>query len=116
MAVHTLRGPYLLSRSKIESVVPPKSPGVFILGRLNTRGTLNRVEVLGRSDFDLAAELRDHARALVHQAFLFETASTALSAFEMECGLYHEFRLADFLHPERPRHTAWKCPVCKHYP
>ena len=95
--------------------MPPKLPGVFVLGRLNTRGALNRVEILGRSDFDLASELKDHARALVHQAFLFETALSAAAAFEMECELYHEFRLVDFLHPERPRYTTWKCPVCKHY-
>ncbi|HEX9465609.1 MAG TPA: hypothetical protein VGB82_23655 [Alphaproteobacteria bacterium] len=113
MTIFTLSGPHPLSGFAIGNVVPWQTPGVFVLGRLTSRGALRPVQLVGRSDSDLAAALREHARRYEAQAFLFERARSALAAFEMECELFHRLRSPELRHPQRTHGTTWRCPVCE---
>ncbi len=92
-----MSGPYPLSHYSIDSNVPRNTAGVFVLGTINGRGPLKVVEALGRSDSDLAQELKQHVGKAA--GFLFQRAGSAVAAFQMECELYHQIRRFDFPHP-----------------
>ena len=111
MATFTMSGPFPLSHQNIDSRIPPSTAGVFVLGTIDNRGTIKVVEVLGRSDNDLAGQLKQHVGRA--DGFLFQIAPTPTEAFHMECDLYHRLGRADFLHPVRPAGTALLCPICQ---
>jgi hypothetical protein len=111
MAIFTMSGPFPLSHTSIESRIPPSTAGVFVIGTIDDRGTLKAVDVLGRSDSDLAGQLKLHVGRAA--GFLFQTAPSPNDAFNMECDLYHRLRRSDLLHPVRPAGTTLLCPVCQ---
>jgi hypothetical protein len=113
MPIYAMSGPYLLADNTILASVPYRTPGVFVLGQLNARGALGTVHLIGRSDTDIAAALRNHARRYQAQAFLFEAARSALQAFEMECELFHQVNKSDLPYPARSEGMGWMCPTCK---
>lgn len=110
MAVFTMSGPFPLSRAAIDSNIPAARAGIFVLGTLDKRGSLTRVERLGRSDADLASELK----RLIGKfpAFLFQLAPSATDAFRVECELFHQIRRLDLPHPVRPSGIDTRCPIC----
>ncbi len=110
MPVFTMSGPYPLSHRGIDSNIPLGTAGVFVLGTINGRGNLKVVEAIGRSDSDLAAELKRHVGK--SPEFLFQRAGSAAEAFQMECDLFHQIRRFDFPHPVRPSGTLLKCSIC----
>ena len=111
MPLFTMTGPYRLTSYVLETVVPPQTPGVYVLGRLSGRGVLEMPKLIGRSDVDLRAALKAHAGK--HEGFLYERAGSPMGAFAMECELFHHFRDLELPHPARAANTTWKCPVCK---
>jgi hypothetical protein len=111
MASFSMSGPFPLSHQNIESRIPPSTAGVFVLGTIDSRGSLKVVEALGRSDSDLAGQLKQHVGRA--GGFLFQTAPSPTDAFHMECDLYHRMGRADFLHPVRPAATNLLCPICQ---
>ena len=109
MSKLSLTGPYRLTAAAIAEHVPIGVAGVFMVGELDG-GIMVRATHLGRSDTDVAAELR----ALVGQApgFLCQIATTAAEAFHLECALFHEVRRLDLPHPVRPRGADLSCAIC----
>jgi hypothetical protein len=104
-----LRGPFDLEDEVIDDKVAPRRPGVFLLGGSGVF-TLQDAWV-GRSDTDVNNQL--HVYVDSYRYFSFQYSSSALEAFEMECGIFHDVHPHDnALHPLRPRGTDWKCPRC----
>ena len=109
--------PYILSASSIAKVVKRTSAGTYALGCMPENGNGFSVLYIGRSDHDLAQELRDwvgeNAR---YKAFIFSYAPDPKSAFDKECGDFHDFggidRLENAGHPQRPSVADWQCPRC----
>lgn len=110
MPIFALRGPFPLSHVSIDNQVGPNLRGIFVLGRISARGVLRKMDVLGRSDDDLAHELKRYVGT--HEGFLFQSAASPAEAFHMECGLYHQIKRSDFVHPARPAGTALRCALC----
>jgi hypothetical protein len=111
MAIFSMSGPFPLSHHNIDSRIPPSTAGVFVIGAIGDGGTLKVVEVLGRSDSDLAGQLKLHVGR--PGGFLYQTAPSPADAFHMECDIYHRLGRADFLHPVRPAGTTLLCAACQ---
>ena len=78
----------------------------------NDEGTF-LVGYVGISDSDVNDRLKYWARNSKRPLFKFSYATSAKSAFEKECGHYHDFDPpSNNIHPQRPDGTDWKCPVC----
>ena len=108
-AIPGLRGPYILSWEEIGRTVQRASPGVFVLGTLET--ALSRPSIVGRSDTDLARRLRFYAGFDTH--FGFSLCASAEIAFLAECELFHDLEPAfSLLHPELPEGLGLRCPRC----
>lgn len=105
-----MRGPYSLSHHVIDKAIGRDLRGIFVLGKISARGFLRRVDVLGRSDDDLARELKRHVGR--HEGFLFQPVSSPVEAFHMECEFYHQLKRVDFPHPVRPVGTTLDCALC----
>ena len=109
--------PYSLSARTVAEVVKRTSAGNYALGRVQENGNGFCVLYVGRSDKDLARELRgwvgEKAR---YKAFIFSYARDPKTAFEKECENFHDFggteRLDNAGHPQRPAETDWQCPRC----
>lgn len=110
-----MKGPYALTKSKIDEVVTKTSAGNYALGHTNDNGAFI-VQYVGRSDSDVNAELKSKTNTKYKQ-FKFSYATSPKAAFEKECRNYHDFggkdKLDNDIHPARPADTDWKCPVCK---
>lgn len=107
-------GPWNLTNNGIDSAITQTSPGAYALGRTGDDGTFF-ISYVGRSDDDLNRRLKDHVGA--YKTFKAGYLSGALSAFQKECQLYHDFggvegKLDNKAHPDRPKGSAAKCPVC----
>ncbi len=106
-----MKGPYWLSDSNIDDKVTKTSPGVYEL----LKSYDGPVKYVGRSDSDLNARLK-HWVGRDYTYFKFQYCSSAKTAFEKECRLYHYHggsdKLDNKIHPQRPAGTDWKCPVC----
>jgi len=110
MVAFTLRGPYRLMSEVIRTFVPPRIPGVFVLGPI-TPGGINLIDAVGRADHDLAAALIGLVGS--NSGFMFATASSVAEAFGMECTLFHEnFLTGRRPHPVAPLNASLPCPVC----
>jgi hypothetical protein len=110
-----MKGPYALTKSKIDEVVTRTSAGNYALGYTNDKGAFIP-RYVGRSDSDVNAELKSKV-STKHKQFKFSYATSPKAAFEKECRNYHDFggkdKLDNDIHPARPAGTDWKCPVCK---
>ena len=116
MASTGLGSPYVLTDTKIDSVVSKTSPGAYALGYVKSDGTFV-VLYVGRSDDDLNGRLHKwvgERKKYTH--FKAAYYSSPKAAFEKECHLYHDFggekSLDNEVHPARPANTNWECPVC----
>jgi hypothetical protein len=109
MATLMMSGPHALTHSAIDRNVPRHTAGIFILGRLDG-GVLTKVGRVGRSDSDLADELRRFVGKW--PGFLFQAASSRIDAFHLECALFHEVKRLDLPHPVRPEGTDFTCTIC----
>jgi|HubBroStandDraft_1064217.scaffolds.fasta_scaffold248710_1 hypothetical protein len=113
MGSTVLSGPYLLVTGGINHAVTRKSPGIYCLGKTDTRIRKFIIYYTGRADDDLAKRLKDHVRKWYPQ-FKFAYASSPQSAFQWECELCHDFGIlgGGGVHPARPADSGWKCPRC----
>jgi hypothetical protein len=110
-----MEGPYNFDINTIEEIVAKVSSGNFALGRKNEAGTF-LVGRIGRSDTDLAAELKSWISKTDRPLFKFRYAISPRDAFGMECENFHDFvKNGKGKHPERPANTDWKCPRCNFY-
>lgn len=106
-----LNGPYDLTSNGVANAVTRSSAGVYALGK--TENGAFHIYYVGRSDSDVAGRLQQHVVKWYPQ-FKFDYFSSAKSAFEKECHLYHDFSPKDNdVHPARPRDTNWICPACR---
>lgn len=105
-----MEGPFRLTVDEIDAVIEAGTAGAFAIGHVDYRGRFV-VQYVGRSDSDLRSQLRSKIGSepyFKHQCF-----ATPQQAFEKECELFHSFQPpGNFLHPERPSGTDWKCPSC----
>jgi hypothetical protein len=89
------------------------SSSVFVLGgiRKSLDGKLRfRIRWVSHVDGNLGVELRKYIGQF--KAFRFKFFRSTHTAFERECQIYHDFRPREnAVHPTRPRHTRFKCPV-----
>ena len=111
MEIPELNGPFKLTNSNVSIHLRKGVLGAFVLGPLRADGHLT-VRLTGRSDVDMAGDLRRHIDK--YDAFGFARAMSAAEALEMECLLYHHFEPVDnAAHPDRPAESDGTCPVCK---
>jgi hypothetical protein len=105
-----LYGPHPLRQDTIKELLILASPGTYVLGDAGTEGF--RARRVGRSDYDVAARLREFVG--FYSAFKFTYCDSARVAFERECELYHAFAasLDSPLHPSRRSYSVWRCPHC----
>lgn len=105
-----LMGPYDLTFSSVESVLPRSGGGVFAVGYVDSSSRF-RVQRVGRD----ARDLRTFLKSLIGSSnqFKYKLTTTEREAFEIECQLFHELRPpSNFSHPDRPRGSGWRCPHC----
>jgi len=109
---------YSLNAQTVAKVLTKASAGSYVLGRVEENGFC--ALYVGRSDTDLAQELRDWVgESARYKVFLFTYASSAKAAFEKECEDFHDFGGTEHLdnpgHPQRSDGTDWLCPQCDCY-
>lgn len=105
-----LNGPFNLSYDDLEARVPGHICGYFALGYLDSREKF-RVQHVGRDDSDMQLRLKTLIGSSLK--FKFMATRTPKEAFEGECELFHRLRPpGNLIHPDRPRGSGWRCPVC----
>jgi hypothetical protein len=105
-----LRGPYALVYDVVDAEVADNHPGTYVLGYIDFQGRFC-VNFVGSSPTDLRAKLKE--RIGTAQCFKFRHFVSDRAAFEKECELFHQFLPSgNFLHPDRPPNTTWRCPRC----
>ncbi len=107
---------YAFTTQWIDEVVPEGYAGCYVLG--NASGERFEARYVGRSDSDIHQELMAQKRPGAHNQckyFKYGLAESAQVAFEIECQVYHEsggsHSLDNKMHPSRPKHSGWQCPV-----
>jgi hypothetical protein len=106
-----LAGPYRLSFDEIDAALTRTSAGVYALGYPDTEGRFC-INHIGRADKDLRARLMETIGSDV--LFKYGYFSSAKTAFEKECELFHDIRPpGNRIHPDRPRGTQLECPRCR---
>ena len=120
MASLNMIGPFELTTEKVNEVVKETKPGNYGLGFQDEKDWKFGVQLIGRADADLKAELLTQVGKAQYSRFMYSYADTAKTAFEKECWNYHNFGgkkyLANQSHPQKPAGAAdCKCPVpgCK---
>jgi hypothetical protein len=110
-----MAGFYELDVETIDSTVTRTCCGNYGLGYIKDGDFY--VKYVGRSDTDLKARLKNHIGN--YKYFKYSYATSPKAAFEKECQNFHDFgeteKLDNKMHPDRPKDTNWKCPVCKIY-
>ncbi|WP_421304111.1 hypothetical protein [Aeromonas veronii] len=118
MASLGLKGPFVLDYDTINEKITEKNAGNYALGSPSSSGGLI-VQYVGRSDTDLNARLKQHATTGTYTHFKFDYATSPKAAFEKECHNFHDFgeeiKLANAMHPDRPKDANWKCPACNKF-
>ncbi len=110
MVIPTLSGSIELSDQRIDAIITEGGAGVYILGPNGVNGGVY-VRLVGRSDVNLRARLKQHVGR--HSHFVYSYADSPLAAFQAECKLYHYYEPREnAAHPVRPRNADWKCPGC----
>lgn len=104
-------GPYQLNPLSISELVGTLRCGVYVLTRDD-----GIYRYVGRSDTDVFRRLFSWV-GKDYTAFTFCLTPTAQQAYEMECQLYHQWKLQldNENHPDRPFRGAW-CPICENNP
>jgi hypothetical protein len=112
-----MEGPYSLNKENVEKYVFSK-PGVYYLAY--TENDKEVVYCVGRSNDNLKQHLidflpedgfADETKKDLYKLYL-EYASTAKSAYELECQWYHKYATGSAdVHPAKT-HPTWICPVC----
>lgn len=100
---------YRLRPWVVRALIPPGRVGSYTLYD-NDSPHYN-----GRSDFDLAGRLAQHARAERGDYFSYDVHGRADAAYLVECAGYH-LRIAaatTLIHPAAPRGVAVSCPFCR---
>lgn len=102
--------PYPLNVDVIEAMVPPSTPGVFVVGYDRTFDAR-----IGRADVDLRRSLEELSDRYGY--FHFEIVHTRKDRFERECELFHRLggdrgQLDNEEHPLPPPGPQLKCPIC----
>jgi hypothetical protein len=111
MAKPVMAGPFPLVNTAIS--VMPNAPGIYCLGSVERGGKFGAYFV-GRSDADIASQLRRHIGN--YRAYTYVLAETPFDAFQMECEIYHMLNPPDnAAHPARPSATEWTCPGCSKF-
>lgn len=109
-----MRGPFDLDEATINRTIPATTPGNFAIGYVKENGAFV-TRFVGRSDSDVAAELRRHETDSSTK-FKWSSAPSVLAAFEKQCRNFHDFggynALENEDHPEPPNGMNWKCPFC----
>jgi hypothetical protein len=104
-----MRGPFVLSKSCVNMVVPPQVRGVFALS--NSKDSL---EILKHSDDSACEEIKGFFTQFKY--FWFELAANPHEAFNIECEIYHG-RLTPHnngkVHPKAPEDSGWHCSICR---
>lgn len=112
MASLNMNGPYDLTSQEIDKVITKTSAGNYALGKMNGESFI--VSYVGRSDSDVNSRLKQHVGK--YSKFKYSYATSPKAAFEKECHNYHDFgesqKLDNKIHPDRPKDSNWKCPVC----
>ena len=109
MSLPTLDGPHALSQRLVDETIRRKVAGVYVL-HAKEGGSVNLRRV-GRADGDLGAALREFIGIYSH--FSCVAAADPVSAYEMECRLYHAWSPPENpAHPEGSSAGAGACPVC----
>ncbi|MCS4542345.1 MAG: hypothetical protein HY929_08565 [Euryarchaeota archaeon] len=100
-------GPISFTDADIDKSVKDKDIGAYILSKGN-----NVANYVGRSDSSLKQRLKQHLQNGIYTQFWFETVTSALDAYYLECQWYHKYSPKDNEnHPAIPPGSAWKCPV-----
>ena len=109
----SLQGPFTLSASTIESMVPEVSFGGYVLGFQGV-GNHMTVRFVGRSVSSLRGRLHEHERENIYGDFGYQVCESALEAYMLECRLYHEFASEDIDNEIHPVGISLldTCPVC----
>jgi hypothetical protein len=110
-----LRGPYPLNAEQIDAVIRVNSCGNYAIGELEDRTHLFIPELVGRSDDDLANQIKRHIGQRTNWThFMADYAPSPKAAYEKECKNYHHFKdqLWNMVHPSRPPNVDWICPDC----
>jgi hypothetical protein len=98
---------------EVDKCVGWSSSSVFVLGviRAGIDGKPKfQIRWVKHVDGNLGVELRKHIGKF--KAFRFKFFRSTHTAFERECQIYHDFKpRQNTIHPTRPRHTKFKCPV-----
>jgi hypothetical protein len=96
----------------IERLVKPGVSGNFVLGSMDESGEFVP-KYIGRSDFDLRAEMTAKLAVMKYPYFKFSLGNPRI-AFETECAQFHTFRaqLNDKTHPASPVGSGLKCFLC----
>ena len=106
---------YKLASDVIDNVVPEKVCGNYRIGKMVTKNGENKfsVQYVGRSDNDLRERIKDHIPEK-YTLFRFSTCQTSEEAFYQECEDWHRYgaKLDNYIHPDRPDGTNYKCPYC----
>ena len=102
--------PFPLNVDSLERLVPPSSPGVFVVSHDRTMDAR-----IGRADSDLRLAIGEFVGDYAY--FHFETIVPRKERFERECELYHRLggdrgQLDNEEHPLPPPGPQLKCPVC----
>lgn len=103
-----MRGPFVLSKSCVNLVVPPNMRGVY--GLSNSKDTM---ELVKRATGNANEEIKSYFNQ--YKYFWFELAASPREAFMIECELYHSRLVArnnGVKHPAAPADSGWRCPVC----
>jgi hypothetical protein len=112
MATLEMNGPFKLTNEEVEKHITKKSPGNYALGK-SSDDTFH-ISYVGRADVDLKDRLLKWVDKYVD--FKFSYATSPKDAFLKECKNYHDFggkeKLKNQIHPDRPKDTDWKCPIC----
>lgn len=96
----------------IDRVVTEISPGNYALGLKDEAGEFVP-KYVGRSDFNLNAELKKKRAELNYPYFKFSYSSPR-EAYDMECSHFHIYRaqLDNAEHPLRPAGSQLSCFLC----
>ena len=113
MAALGMEGIFSLNAESIEKNVTQISAGNYALGHVKDKKFY--VKYVGRSDSDVNGRLKQHVGK--YKEFKYSYAKSAKAAFEKECQNFHDFGgekyLDNKIHPDRPKDSGWKCPLCK---
>ena len=102
-----MKGPLDFTEQVINQSLKDSDIGAYILSKGN-----NVAHYVGRSDSSLKQRLKQHLQGTSYIQFWFETVTSALDAYYLECQWYHKYSPKDNAnHPAIPPGSAWKCPV-----